>query len=112
MSEYIIKLNDKKNDFYLIWSTVTKSPLSKGMSLEKFKDFYRFTLKESGIALSDEKGFEERLKRANQTDCSAFNYNLDEIIMNNRAGDNKEKLTKGEILKKYCSNSIYSKLEK
>jgi len=102
MPEYILKLSGEGKDFYLLWSTVSDSPASHGMPLDEFRAFYKKRYERSGLTILDEKAFEERLRRVEQTGCSAEGETLDDRLSGNRAGDNEAELSKAEILRKYC----------
>jgi hypothetical protein len=94
MPRYIIKLADK----YLEWSTIVDAPVTNGMSLEEFKEYYKSEYGVQGL-----NGLEERLKRVEEKGTSSiYEGSVDEVISGNRAGDNEKKLTKEEIIEKYC----------
>jgi len=102
MSDYILKLSGNGRDFYLMWSTIVDAPASHGMPLDEFRAFYKKRYELPGITILDEKAFEERLKRVEQTGCSAEYETLDGVLSTNHAGDNKAKLSKAKLFKKYC----------
>lgn len=102
MPEHIIKLSGKGKDFYLLWTTVTDSPVSYGMSLDEFKAFYKERYERSGITIIDEKAFEERLKRVEEKGCSRKVGTLDGLLRYNHAGDDEETISKEEIFRRYC----------
>lgn len=41
MANFIIKLSDKNKDYYMEWSTVSDSPMTRWMSLDDFKEYYK-----------------------------------------------------------------------
>jgi hypothetical protein len=41
MGRFICKFEDKDDVYYLEWSTVVDAPVTFGMSLEEFKEYYR-----------------------------------------------------------------------
>lgn len=101
MPQYIMKLHDDKSekDFYLIWSTIVDAPITYGMSLDEFKDYYKEEYGENGMQV-----LTERLKRVEETGISAhppFN-NLKEYFGYNRAGENETVLDKEGIIEKFC----------
>jgi hypothetical protein len=99
MPQFIIKLPDKGTDYYLVWSTVVDAPITCGMSLEEFKDYYKHEYGRTGM-----EQLEDRLKRVEENGCSAYNETLDDLPICNRAGEHESHLTKEQILKRYCTN--------
>ncbi len=97
MPKYIIKMSGEGKDFYLKWSTVVDAPTTYGMSLDEFKEFYRQEYGNQGI-----QQLPQRLERVERTGCSAYTKTLDEVLINNRAGDNETEISKAEIFRKYC----------
>lgn len=89
--------DDQGKDYYLEWSNIADAPVTNGMDLESFIRYYR-----------DEYGrreFEELpdiMARVEENGTSSHGTNLDDLIVRNRAGDNKEELTKKQIIEKYC----------
>lgn len=102
MPQYIIKLSDKTTDYYLIWSTVVDAPVTYGQQLEYFKRYYKKQYGEEGM-----KELVGRLERVEKTGISAHPPfdDLDDLFLCNRAGDNETKLSKKQIIAKYCTNS-------
>lgn len=103
MGRYIIKLTDKisKKDFYLEWSTVVDVPVTFGMSLGEFKDYY---LSEYGNSCYEK--LVDRLLRVEEKGTSAIGETLSEILHCNRAGRKEGKLTKQKIVENYCIKHI------
>ena len=102
MARFIIQLIDQKTkrDYYLEWSTVVDAPVTNGMDLNEFQEYYK---KEYGVAGYRE--LESRLKRVQDTGhSSSIECELQDIISNNRAGENESELTIDQILKQYCLN--------
>jgi len=97
MPTHIIKLSEEGKDFYLLWYTNVDAPITYGMSLEEFKVFYK---KEYGV--QEMKKLPQRLKRVERTGCSSRLENIDDLLIDNRAGKNETEITKTEIFKKYC----------
>lgn len=94
MRRYIIKLDGK----YLEWSAVIDAPLTDGLSLDKFKEYYKDEYGNFGMS-----ELPSRLERVEENGISAFGHaNADHIISGNRAGPNKSKLSKSQIIKAFC----------
>lgn len=98
MPRYIIKLHSssRRKDYYLEWSTVVDAPVTRGMSLDEFKEYYR---NHSGDRVDS---LDVRLLRVEKTGTSAFNETLKSVIADNKAGENGKHLTFNELLGKYC----------
>lgn len=94
MPRYIIKLNDQ----YLEWSTVVDAPITFGMSLAEFKEHYRSEYGEDGMRCLAERL--ERVERVGTSEIGAMR--IEDTISCNRAGDNDKRLTKKQIVAKYC----------
>lgn len=100
MGKVIIKLVDVDNkEYYLEWTSISDSPITYGVSLKEFKDYYK---EEYGISSMD--ALEVSLKRVEETGTSSRMMSLEDIIRSNHAGDAGECLTLEEILDKYCRN--------
>ena len=99
MPTYIIKLTDKaKQDYYLEWSTIVDAPVTPGMSLDDFKEYYKERHGADAFAK-----LPERLERVEVNGVSAFGYqSLKSLISCNRAGENEKHLSMSGIIKKYC----------
>ena len=97
MGKSIIKLSGEGRDFYLEWSTIVDAPVTYGMSLEEFEEYYKEEYGNKGI-----NQLPARLERVERTGCSAFNTTLDSLLACNKAGDNEVKISKEEIYRKYC----------
>ena len=101
MGRFIVKLTDEKdnNDYYLEWSTVVDAPVTYGMSLEYFKEYYEVQYGTYSLPQ-----LEERLKRVEQNGTSGRPPydNLNELLEYNRAGDNETHLDKDGLIEKYC----------
>lgn len=103
MPRFIIKLTDEKTnrDFYLMWSSVVDAPITYGMDLGDFREWYRFEYGNQGMNV-----FEQKIQTVNERGISSWPYykNLDEAILCNRAGENETQLSKEQLLDKYCIN--------
>lgn len=96
----IIKLHDEKfnKDYYMEWSTVVDAPVTYGMSLEEFKEYYREEYGNNGM-----KRLPHMMERVEQTGASDYRYNnVDEFISYNRAGPKEGALSKEGLLRDYC----------
>jgi len=93
MPRYIVKLED----YYLEWSTVVDAPVTYGMPLEEFQEYYE---KEYGRDGLRELG--QRLRRTEETGCSAHSMTADDLLECNHAGEDGKRISKDEIIKKYC----------
>ena len=93
MPRYILKLDE----WYFEWSTIVDAPVTYGMTLEDFKNHYRFEYGKQGM-----KGLPARLERVEESGTSAIpRQTADELITFNRAGDMEANLSKELILKEY-----------
>lgn len=100
MGNVIIKLVDVDNkEYYLEWTSISDSPITYGLSLKEFKDYYK---EEYGLSSMD--SLEQSLKRVEETGTSSIMMSLEDIIRSNHAGDDGECLTLEEIIDKYCRN--------
>lgn len=95
MPRIIIKLENK----YLEWSTVVDAPVTYGMSLKEFKEYYKEEYGSNGM-----EDLPRRLQRVNKTGSSSMTESLGNLIAVNRAGENERRLTKKGIIKKYITD--------
>ena len=94
MPRMIVKLDDH----YLEWSTVVDAPVTFGMTLEEFTEYYQAEYGRSGM-----REFEDRMERVQEKGTSAFLYDsADDLIAHNRAGKNETCLSKEQIIDYYC----------
>jgi hypothetical protein len=97
MPQYLLKLKDKKRDYFFVWSTVVDAPITFGMTVEELKDWYQLEYGRSGM-----KNFQERLERTIKNGTSAlWNLTAKELIRGNRAGDHEKTLTEKQIIEQY-----------
>ncbi len=96
MPRHILKIKN----YYLEWSTIVDAPITYGMPLNEFIDYYQGEYGASGmIKLAD------RLKRVEEKGTTAIqDKSLQDTIQFNRAGDNETELSFDEIFKIYCLN--------
>lgn len=80
---------------YFEWSTIVDAPITYGLSLDEYKQYYK---EEYGL-LSFEHELPQRLERVEKTGTSAFNDSVEDIISFNRAGPKESCLTKEELIK-------------
>lgn len=101
MGTFIMKINDEKDntDYYLEWSNVVDAPVTNGMSLDEFKEYYKERYGSAGM-----ERLYERMKRVSETGVSAHPPfdKIHEYFAFNRAGENDCTLSKEEILNHYC----------
>lgn len=95
MGRFIIKLHE----YYLEWSTVTDSPVTFGMTLNDFVEYYRAEYGRHGY-----RDLKMRLERVEKYGSSAHQtqYWLPSLFVGNRAGPNETELTEEEIYHAYC----------
>lgn len=91
MPRYIVKIKDQ----YFEWSTVVDAPVTYGMSLDEFKEYYQ---SEYGSVC----GLDARLERVEAKGTSSqIDANLKECIGFNRAGENEKQISIAQIYKRY-----------
>ena len=96
MSRFICKLDD----IYFEWSTVVDAPVTFGMSLEEFTEYYRFQYGQHSF----ESEFGGRMGRVEAKGTSSMlDSSIDELISFNRAGP-KESCIDKETLIKYLKD--------
>jgi hypothetical protein len=99
MGRFIMKLHDstENKDLYFEWSTVVDSPVTVGMSLEEFKEYYKNEYGSQGMRELD-----ERLKRVEEKGVSGHPPydNLESFFNYNRAGENETLATKEEVIER------------
>lgn len=105
MGRFIIKITDEKfnKDYYMEWSTVVDAPVTYGLDLEEFKEYYKEEYGKSGM-----NDLNERLERVEKTGSSGIAPfgKLEDLLELNRAGENEETLDKEGILNQYCRERI------
>jgi len=100
MPRYIVKLVDATNnkDYYLEWSTVVDAPVTHGMGLTQFTEYYQQEYGQSGMD-----GFDDRLKCVHEKGTSARYYDsAEDLVSFNRAGPGESPLTYEELVLYYC----------
>jgi hypothetical protein len=94
MPRYIVKIKDR----YFDWSTVVDAPVTYGMTLERFREYYRSEYGSDGMRHLD-----DRLERVEAKGTSSrLDENLKECIGFNRAGENEKQISISQIYKQYA----------
>lgn len=93
MSEYILKFINEETDYYLVWSTVTDSPISYGTTKEEFIEYVQDNLGHGGMEM-----LLTAMEIADRRGISDEGMSVDKLIEYNAAGKNEEFLTKEEII--------------
>ncbi len=100
MPRYIIKLTDNDVDYFLEWSTIVDAPVTYGMPLEEFQEYYRERYGSEGM-----RELEQRLERCKAYGTSCYNTtSIAELIKHNRAGVNEIELTLEQIIEQFIRN--------
>lgn len=100
MPRYIVKLVDPRanKEYYLLWSSVVDAPVTNGVGLTEFKEFYKDEYGNEGM-----KEFDERMARVNAKGTSCrLSKNVEEFLACNRAGPFESNLSYDEIVRFYC----------
>ena len=98
MGHSIIKLNDGTRDYYLEYSSIVDAPVTNGMTLEEFKEYYRDEYGRDGF-----ERLGQRLERVEMKGTSNYSdESVDDTILCNRAGKKETRLTKQQIIDVYC----------
>jgi hypothetical protein len=94
MPKYIVKLND----YYFEYSTIVDAPVTFGMSLVEFLEYYKEEYGREGMRhLQARMKFVESKGTSSLINDSAIN-----TLTCNRAGPNESELTIDELYKAYC----------
>lgn len=105
MPRHIMKLHDDRDnkDYYLEWSTVVDAPVTYGLSLEEFKEYYKQQYGNEGMRL-----LEERLSRVEEFGISALPPfdELDDYMKHNRAGEKESCINKEQIIDRFCRQHV------
>jgi len=105
MGQFILKIKDEKTnrDYYLEWSTVVDAPVSYGFELEAFREYYRGEYGESAM-----RELPPRLERVEKYGCSVMDSSdtAESLLKSNRAGEKGRRLTKEQILSRYCRKHL------
>jgi hypothetical protein len=99
MPRYICKFTNEDQAWYLEWSTVVDAPVTYGMSLDEFKEYYKNEYGRQGLG-----ELETRLERVEVKGTSSLMYDsLDDLISYNKAGQKGTSLSKQQIIDVYCT---------
>jgi len=96
-----VKLTDKKanKDYYLEWSTVVDAPVTKGMPLDEFKEYYRKRNGDDAFVK-----LPERLERVEAKGTSSIqDKDVADTISLNRAGEAECHLDYDDLIEEYCN---------
>lgn len=84
----------KLDGLYFEWSTIVDAPLTYGMTLDEFTNYYRGTYGTEGLAT-----LPERLTRVEAKGCSSLLHtSIDDLIAWNRAGEDEAVATRAELI--------------
>lgn len=99
MGQTIVKLKDGERSYYLMWSSVCDAPLTYGMSLEEFREYYRHEHGAQGM-----RELPERLARVEAKGISSHDDPgpAEQFLAYNRAGARETCLSIEQILQYYC----------
>jgi hypothetical protein len=102
MPRFICKITDNDQAWYLEWSTVVDAPVTFGMSLENFKEYYKDEYGRQGM-----EELPQRLERVESKGTSAMLYeSLEDLISWNRSGKEGSCLSKQQLIDVYCTRII------
>jgi len=94
VGRFIVKLHD----YYFEYSTVVDAPVTFGMSLDEFKEYYQYRY--GTVGMSD---LPDRLERVEAKGTSCYNDDdAADTLSCNRAGPNESELTVEQIYQAYC----------
>ena len=94
MGRFIVK----QEDFYFEWSAIVDAPVTFGMKLDEFREYYKERYGTEGM-----EGLQERLDRVGKNGTSSFMSDSAEDEMEaNRAGPDECELSCSEIFQAYC----------
>lgn len=95
-----MKFDTDRGPRYLEWSSVVDAPVSWGVTLKKFKEYYKEEYGRSGLEELD-----QRLERVEMKGTSSrVHSSVDEQIRYNRAGRGETRLTKEQIIEYFCAD--------
>lgn len=107
MPRYICKISHENKDYYLEFSTVVDAPVTYGMSLEDFTEYYREEYGRSAMELE----FPDRMKRVEAHGSSCRMGDSAEAIMRlNRAGKGETCMTMAQLIDTYCVNLEWTRV--
>jgi hypothetical protein len=94
VSNLIVKLDGH----YLIWSTNSDRPITRGMTAKKVREWVMADAMERAA-----RDLDDSMARVEVKGTSAFNdEDVDATIYLNRAGEGESHISKREIVRRYC----------
>lgn len=99
MPRYIMKLEKGNRSYYMEWSTIVDAPVTRGMPLGQFAEYYRERYGSYGS-----RNLQSRIDRANRYGCSSVFDSRESLIEANHAGDGGKKLTKEQIIEQFIDD--------
>ena len=101
MGRGIIKLEKGGESRYLEWSTIVDAPVTWGMTLDEFKEYYRDEYGAEGM-----RRLAERMARTELKGTSFYlDADVSHTIRHNRAGDCEACLAPDQIWEKYVDRA-------
>lgn len=102
MGTPIVKLTEGERSWYLIWSSISDSPSTYGMSLAELHDYVRDEFGASGL-----RDLPERLERVERYGTSCLPATTaEELISFNRAGPGETTFTIAQIISHFCKANV------
>lgn len=99
MARIICKILTKDCPQYFEYSTIVDAPVTPGMTLDVFKEYYKEMNGRSSLPELD-----RRLERVEAKGTSSYmDESVEDVVLCNRSGDNEETLTYDELVEKYFS---------
>ena len=94
MGKLIIKIKDR----YFEWSTVSDSPTTYGMTLDKLREYIKEEYGNVGL-----EQLPARLERVEKYGTSSYDYeSATKLCAHNRAGENEKHISLEQIYKRYA----------
>lgn len=93
----------KIDGVYIIWSEKERHPITHAMTKDTLFRWIEDNEGQDGVD-----AFKLRLDRCDKNGCSSAYYSIEDLLSNNRAGDNFEYLNKNEIIEKYGIHSPHN----
>jgi hypothetical protein len=93
MSRSIVKIND----YYLEWSSIIDAPVTFGVPLDEFKEYYKEEYGNSGL-----RELERRIEDDELSGKHCYIRTLKDVVSFNRAGPDESELSPDEIYAAFC----------
>ncbi len=107
MARYIVKLQKGSEARYLEWSTMVDAPVTYGLTLEEFTEYYELHYGIDALA-----SLPSRMARVEAHGTSSLSDTLDDLMVLNRAGEKEAKLgSVDELWKRYVEERPEPPLE-